>query len=87
MVPIEVPSHSDPDKTYVVLIPSEDEDPICECRGFEVRGHCSHQQEALEAQCLWDEAYVDAEEQTPEQRHEQVCPRCGGPTEWYMEID
>jgi hypothetical protein len=86
MVPIEVPSHSEPGKVYTVLIISEDEDPVCECEGFEFRGHCSHQQEALAKQCHWDEGYADAEPQSDILYHEEICPRCGGPTEWYMEV-
>jgi hypothetical protein len=86
MVPIEVPSHSDPDKTYTVLIISDDEDPVCECEGYEFRGYCSHQEEALDRQCLWDEA-DGPEEQTPEERRNMICPRCGGPTTSYMELD
>lgn len=85
MVPIEVPSHSDPDKVYTVVIVSDDEPPVCECEGFDFRGHCSHQQEALDARCTWDEA-TGPEFQSNTQQRNGECPRCGGSTEGYMEL-
>lgn len=81
MTEVLVPSKTDDDKWYNVLVQDPDDinDVICECRGYEVRGHCSHQAEALAVICRWDEA-VGPEEQTADQRRTRICPRCGGPT-------
>jgi hypothetical protein len=37
-------------------------------------------QEAEENQCTWHGAYDES--QTEKQAHDQICPRCGGPTEY-----
>ena len=79
---IQVPSGSDPDRVYTVLVPWPDdgvEDLMCECKGFVYRGRCSHQDEAFEILCRWTSA-EGPEKQTKEQRREHVCPRCGEPT-------
>jgi hypothetical protein len=80
---LEVPSHTTPGKTYQVLVPYPEDtadEMICSCEGFKYRGRCSHQQEAYDMLCRWTEA-AGPEEQTPEQAHDYICPRCGGPTE------
>lgn len=82
----EIPSRTDPDIVYTVLVedPDDIEEVICECDGFVYRGRCAHQAIALDLVCRWEEG--DEEEQTPEQRKQKICPRCGDDTEWSMEI-
>lgn len=44
-----VPSNSEEGKSYLVaLSPFNPATSICNCRGFEVRGMCSHIKKALE---------------------------------------
>lgn len=75
---VHVPSASDESKEYRVLVPWPDDqadDLTCECMSFVHRGHCHHQQEAFDSLCRWTS--VDGpEEQTKEQRHNHICPRC-----------
>lgn len=86
VVPILVPSHSEPGVSYTVIIRGDDpDDAICECEGFNFRGKCSHQQEALRLKCNWTEL-VGPETQNDRQRQELICPRCSGDTEWVMEL-
>jgi hypothetical protein len=77
-----IPSSTEPQKKYRVLVPWPDDtvnDLTCECLSFVHRGHCHHQQEAFDALCRWTS--IDGpEEQTFEQRHNHICPRCGGET-------
>lgn len=77
---VDVPSHSDPDKSYtcVILGPGDYDDVLCECPGFIHRGECSHQKEAVELLCDWEEGKTP--EQTNKQRWDHTCPRCFGPT-------
>lgn len=83
---VEVPSHSEPDKVYVCIVqqPDDLEDVMCECEGYVHRGQCSHQQEALELLCLWQED-KGPEKQTDRQSIKRICPRCLGPAEWVVE--
>jgi len=84
---VVVPSRSDPEIVYTVTVTDVDdpEETLCECEGFVYRGHCAHQQIALDSICGWRTG--DDEGQTIEQRRAKECPRCGGPTEWTMEVD
>lgn len=74
----EVPSNSD-DGVYVVAVPDpyrpNGDENICECKSYEYRGHCRHQQEIHDALCLWEEG---VSEEPP--RADGVCPRCGQET-------
>jgi hypothetical protein len=83
---ITVPSNSERDKHYEVLImdAANSDDIICECPSYLYRGHCRHQVEAVNKLCLWV-ASMGPEEQTKEQYKNEICPRCVGPTEWVME--
>jgi hypothetical protein len=56
---------------------------VCDCKGFEYRGYCSHQKKALESVCWWPLGQWK-EDQTDTQRHDKICPHCGGPTHWEM---
>jgi len=83
-LPIEVPSQSDPDVTYTVMLcpfGNVDEN-ICECPGYEFRGECSHQVIAAQLWCGWSEIGIGAERQTRAQAAMMVCPACGDDTEW-----
>lgn len=85
-VAVEVPSHSNSLRMYEVLItdPNDFRSAVCECKGFQYRGHCSHQREAVEMQCGWTEI-LGPEVQLKFQIEEMICPRCWGPTEWVLE--
>lgn len=84
---VEVPSHTIPGLTYCVDVGDLDdlEEVICECEGYLYRGYCSHQLEAIERVCGWYEP-VGPETQTLTEKHNKICPRCGGPTEWLMDF-
>lgn len=93
-IPIEIPSTSR-EAIYTVLVcpwqsPSEN---ICECEGYLYGGYCKHQEMAQIAVCGWTELQVKPPKMEPEfvqtkaQRKNKICPRCGGPTLWRMEVD
>lgn len=79
---IKIASSSDPETTYVVLVNpwGDPRENICDCKGYQFRGHCSHQDKAEEKNCAWGEGEYLAETQTGEEEILQRCPRCGGPT-------
>jgi len=85
-IEVSVPSRTDPGTHYSVLVVWEDDEysAVCECEGYQFRGHCSHQQKAFDQVCSWVEG---AEPQTEEQRRDKICPVCLGPTEWKMVED
>ena len=84
--PVIVPSESNPDVGHVVLVNPyvSKREFVCDCLGFEYRGTCSHQEKALHKVCWWPLVTRPGIDQTPEQRHNKVCPYCGGPTKWEM---
>lgn len=87
MVEVEVPSESS-DAVYVVLVtdPNAPHEAVCDCRAFQFSkdGTCKHQQQAVDMLCYWTEG--DEEVQTPKQRRNKICPRCGhNSTEWTMD--
>src|SRR3954471_7851060 len=71
---------SDPDKApYDVMVsPWAVDDSLCGCLGYEYRGTCRHIRIAYDLLCLWEEG-MDPK-QTPEQRRQRICPRCGQST-------
>jgi hypothetical protein len=79
---VKIDSASDPDTVYVVLVnPWGDlRENICDCKGYQYRGQCSHQKKAEDKNCGWGAGGYLAETQTPEEESLQRCPRCGGPT-------
>lgn len=56
---------------------------VCDCPGFQYRGHCRHQQEALGHICWWPMVRGEID-QTDEERKSKTCPVCTGPTKWEM---
>ena len=62
---------------------------VCECKGYQHRGQCRHQVEAYRHLCDWSEVrdgrYTELM-QTDEQKLHSICPQCGGPTMWVMEL-
>ncbi len=79
---VYIPSQTTEGVEYRIMVPYP-EDPaeelICECPGFNYRGYCVHQELAYAMLCRWHE--LDGpEQQTPEQAHDHVCPRCGDET-------
>jgi uncharacterized Zn finger protein len=87
-MPVIVTSTSDPNKQYVVHVNpwGDAKDNICECKGFQYRGNCRHQEEALDEVCGWSET-AGKEVQAPYQREAMICPRCDGTTKWSMVVD
>lgn len=85
---VYVPSHTDPKRSYMcwVQMPDSESEVLCTCPGYMHRGQCSHQKEALELLCGWDEYERPAEKQTDDQRKHRTCPRCLGPTVAKMEL-
>lgn len=85
-VPVEVPSRSEPDVRHVVLVnPWGDEsESICQCKGYNYRGKCAHQQKAFDSICGWHQL-EGPEKQRSWEEEEMICARCGGATMWTME--
>jgi hypothetical protein len=77
---------NDRTKVYNVTVvdPTDPEDAICECKGYDFRGHCSHQAIAIQRLCRWVEG--QGPDQSNEQRKDKVCPRCGDQTEWIDDV-
>lgn len=75
---VEVPSASDPKKTYTISGTVLSGKIKCSCPGYQFRGTCKHLKVDVQ-QCGWQEV-VGPEKQTQEQRDRCICPRCGGPT-------
>lgn len=78
----DVPSKSQRNLIYEVYSVFPDDPPedyVCTCQGFCYRGTCAHQTLAHHDRCLWHEL-KGPEEQTPEQKRDCQCPRCGGET-------
>lgn len=85
-IPVRIESESVPGVHYTVLINSwgNQDDAICECKGYHFNGHCKHQLLAWDRVCRWRE--IDGPEtQNEQQRHDKICPRCGAATMWVME--
>lgn len=85
--PVLVESGTRQGAKYVVHVnpwgdPAEN---LCECRGFQYRGRCRHQEEAFFQICGWHEMN-GKEAQNPFQRKTMQCPRCGNASEWTMEV-
>lgn len=83
---VMVPSHSNSLKQYecIVTDSSNVSEVVCECKGYNFNGHCSHQPEAVEMLCEWRQI-LGPEAQTESQRDNMICPRCGDDTKWIME--
>ena len=78
---VAVPSATDESAYYLVTLPPWDRneaEAVCKCPGYEFRGRCRHQREALEQICNWSE--LDSQPQTTDQQRDRICPECGGPT-------
>lgn len=85
---IYIPSATDSQKIYKVLVPWPDDDVkdlTCECMSFIHRGHCRHQDEAFENLCRWMST-EGPEIQTLHQRKNHICPRCGSTTKDDIEL-
>lgn len=86
-IPIRMPSATS-DDTYTIMVcpwglPREN---ICECAGYHYRGECRHQAEAMDRVCGWTAQQIGEYNQTEAQSKSKVCPRCGGPTIYRMEV-
>lgn len=85
-----VPSESRPEHFYTVRIAYPGDPPsewTCDCPSYTYRGHCKHiDLLATMRVCSWD-SETGPEEQTEEQEHNHVCPRCGNMTTVVVESD
>lgn len=79
--PIRVESKSEPGKLHLVLVNPRvpKAEFVCDCIGFEMRGHCRHQFEALDLACWWPLG-AHREEQSKAQAMTMECPHCYGTT-------
>lgn len=85
--PVNVPSSSEVGKSYLVFVNpwGNVRENICECQGYLWRFKCSHQQKASEMVCGWMEG-ESLEVQDDEQKKKRICPACGGPTKYEVEV-
>lgn len=74
-------SKSEPGKLHLVLVNPyvPKAEFVCDCKGYEMRGTCRHQKEALNKVCWWPMVRGEIE-QSPEQTRINECPHCYGPT-------
>jgi hypothetical protein len=73
--PLEVPSETDPSKTYTVTVDpyaNRSELHACSCPAYTYKGRCKHQKTAHLQICGWNE--LDGPEKMEK---EGICPRCG----------
>lgn len=83
--PVKVVS-STGEATYTVLVsPWAVNESMCECKSYLYRGICKHQGIAAARVCGWTEL-SDPQQQNKQERTEKVCPKCGGPTRWEVEV-
>lgn len=82
--PVSVLSSNGEDKYTVQVSPWNVEECICSCEGYKYRGRCRHQAVAARTRCDWTE--FQEEQQSFDQRQEKICPRCGGHTDWKIEV-
>lgn len=87
--PVRMESSSEPGKIYTVMVNpwGADDENLCDCLGYFHRGYCKHQQMASDRICRWRDDAWNEPEQSPEQRKAKVCPKCGGPTKWQIEVE
>lgn len=83
--PVRIESASKPGQLHLVLVNPyvTKREFVCDCIGFEMRGTCRHQVEALDKVCWWPMVHGDIE-QTPAQELTRECPHCFGPTRYEM---
>lgn len=82
--PVEVASSNGDDKYVVLVSPWSVNESICQCDGYKYRGHCRHQAVAAKSRCDWTD--FQEESQSAEERLGKICPRCGGQTDWKIEV-
>lgn len=74
------------DASYTVFVsPWATHESICECKGYRFRGRCKHQEIAAARVCGWTELTGDRQ-QNVDERKNRVCPSCGGPTKWEVDV-
>lgn len=100
-MPVQVASESIIGLDYTVMVCPWDaaNECICECPGYMNHGHCKHQIIAHKSLCRWDSIdgtiyepvgkearYVAPDAQSPVQKKKKICPACGGPTKYELEV-
>ena len=86
-MPVQVESSTKRGLDYLVMVSpwGDSRDNNCECPGYMMKGACRHQVEAMKKVCRWTE--LGNEPQSEQEYEKRVCPRCGGPTKWELEIE
>lgn len=84
--PVQIPSGSHGDRFYTVLVsPWAVNESICQCKGYNYRSRCKHQEQAAERVCGWSEL-KNRQQQNGDEREHKICPGCGGPTRWEVDV-
>ncbi len=83
---VEVPSSSDPSKTYTVTADfsetrRRENEYHCTCKGYQFRKMCKHVQHVIDNKLICDWHQMWGMGQSKEEKENYICPKCKGKTE------